>query len=93
MENSHCVCTILPDLLCFSPEGDVGLFQVEQHPGLGTKVGPMETSQSHVVAMETHRAAQLHSILWQWHLEEGNVTSSHHLQHSGPMSVMSCIHI
>lgn len=43
--------TVFPDLLCLGPEGDVGLLQVEQSPGLGSEVGPVEAGQRHVVAM------------------------------------------
>lgn len=85
--------TVLPDLLCLRPEGNVGLFQVEQSPGLGAKVGPVEAGQRHVIAVEAHRTAQLHSVLGQRHLEEGDVAAGDYLQHPGPVAVMGCIHV
>lgn len=93
MANIFLILTILPDFLRLRPEGDVGLLQVEQSPGLGTEVGPVEAGQRHVVAVEAHGPAQLHGVLRQRHLEEGNVATGHHLQHPGPVAVMSCIHV
>ncbi len=85
--------TVLPDLLCLCPEGDVGLFQVEQSPRLGAEVGPVEAGQGHVIAMEAHWSAQLHGVLGQRHLEEGDVAAGDYLQHPGPVAVMGCIHV
>lgn len=85
--------TVLPDLLCLRPEGDVGLFQVEQSPRLGAKVGPVEAGQRHVIAVEAHWTTQLHGVLRQRHLEEGDVAAGDYLQHPGPVAVMGCIHI
>lgn len=85
--------TVLPDLLRLRPEGDVGLFQVEQSPRLGAKVGPVEAGQRHVVAVEAHGAAQLHGVLGQRHLEEGDVAAGDYLQHPGPVAVVGRIHV
>lgn len=91
--NEHFVLTVLPDLLSLCPEGDVGLFQVEQSPRFRAEVGPVEAGQGHVIAMEAHRAAQLHSVLRQRHLEEGDVAAGDYLQHPGPVAVMGRIHV
>lgn len=85
--------TVLPDLLRLRPEGDVGLFQVEQSPRLGTKVGPVEARQRHVVAVEAHGATQLHRVLGQRHLEEGDVAAGDYLQHPGPVAVVGRVHV
>lgn len=53
LKRTFCL-TVLPDLLCLCPEGDVGLFQVEQSPRLGAEVGPVEAGQGHVIAVEAH---------------------------------------
>lgn len=79
LRDKHLVPTVLPDLLRLRPEGDVGLLQVEQCPRLGAEVGPVEAGQRHVVAMEAHGPAQLHGILRQRHLEEGDVAAGDYL--------------
>lgn len=85
--------TVLPDLLCLGPEGDVGLLQVEQRPGLGPEVGPVEAGQRCVVAMETHGAAELHGVFGERRLEERNVAAGDDLQHAGPVAVMGGVHV
>ena len=85
--------TVLPDLLGLGPEGDVGLLQVEQHPRLGAEVGPVEAGQRHVVAVETHGAAQLHGVLGEGHLEEGDVAAGDDLQHARPVPVVGRVQI
>lgn len=66
---------------------------MEQGPRLGAEVGPVKAGQSHVIAMEAHRAAKLHGILGQGRLEEGDVAAGDYLQHPGPVAVMGCIHV
>lgn len=66
---------------------------MEQRPRFGAEVGPVEAGQRHVVAMEAHGPAQLHGILRQRHLEEGDVAAGDYLEHPGPVPVMSGIHI
>lgn len=93
LKNETFCLTILPNLLCLRPEGDVGLFQVEQGPRFGAEVGSVETGQGHVIAVEAHRTAQLHRVLGQRHLEERDVAAGDYLQHPGPVAVMGCIHV
>lgn len=85
--------TVLPDLLCLGPEGDVWLFQVEQSPRLGSEVWPVKAGQRHVVAVEAHGTAKLHGVLRQRHLEERDVAAGDNLQHPGPVAVMGGIHV
>lgn len=53
----------------------------------------MEAGQRHVVAVEAHGAAQLHGVLGQRHLEEGDVAAGDHFQHAGPVAVVGGVHV
>lgn len=46
-----------------------------------------------MVAVEAHGAAQLHGVLGQRHLEEGDVAAGDHLQHAGPVAVVGGVHV
>lgn len=46
-----------------------------------------------MVAVEAHGAAQLHGVLGQRHLEEGDVAAGDYLQHPGPVAVVGRIHV